>query len=405
MQPERKNAKPKPQVRPKKPPTDEEQLAMLASEGRLNPELQRLWKDVQWSQALDLQLALEAVEDNLRREILMGPAELVACTLWVAHTYVYECFSFTPRLFVTSSVWGSGKSALLDVVAEMACGGIPCNRTSAATLGRLRKTLGSAITVTFDQLDNSMDVKAPGTGTMLDILMSGAHRSKKQILLVQRNGDWEPEQFDLSFPMGLGKIDDLPSPALRSRCITIRMHPATKLQAKILKARSRGKADDNVRPMLKAVMRSCRDELGRVKVTFPDDLDLNRTADKWRPLLAIAQVAGGEWPKRALEAMVALESEEEERPAQFKLLRHVLEETKGWPHREIFSVELDARMERLGASKFGLQFNSIWRGKMLRKVGLKPANYLRGTEQKKGYLINDIRMQAEQYLKPIDYED
>src|SRR5260221_14749833 len=28
----------------------------------------------------------------------------------------------------------------------------------------------------------------------------------------------------------------------------------------------------------------------------------NRLADNWRPLFAIAQAAGGEWPRRALEA-------------------------------------------------------------------------------------------------------
>jgi hypothetical protein len=31
----------------------------------------------------------------------------------------------------------------------------------------------------------------------------------------------------------------------------------------------------------------------------------NRLADNWRPLLAVAQVAGGDWPARALDAFAA----------------------------------------------------------------------------------------------------
>ncbi len=34
----------------------------------------------------------------------------------------------------------------------------------------------------------------------------------------------------------------------------------------------------------------------------------NRRADNWRPLLSIADLAGGEWPERARQAAVALTS-------------------------------------------------------------------------------------------------
>ncbi len=37
---------------------------------------------------------------------------------------------------------------------------------------------------------------------------------------------------------------------------------------------------------------TCRREIG------------NRTADNWRPLIAIADVAGGEWPERAREIAI-----------------------------------------------------------------------------------------------------
>ena len=45
--------------------------------------------------------------------------------------------------------------------------------------------------------------------------------------------------------------------------------------------------------------------LSDVDPTMPPGI-FNRTADNWRPLLAIADIVGGEWPVRARTAAVAL---------------------------------------------------------------------------------------------------
>lgn len=55
--------------------------------------------------------ALDAVEREFKREVVLPEAERVASVLWTAHTYVYKYFLMTPRLFITSDGPESGKSA------------------------------------------------------------------------------------------------------------------------------------------------------------------------------------------------------------------------------------------------------------------------------------------------------
>jgi hypothetical protein len=49
-------------------------------------------------------------------------------------------------------------------------------------------------------------------------------------------------------------------------------------------------------------------ELGTHDPAMPAALPVNRASDNWRPLLAIADLAGGEWPTRARAAALALSS-------------------------------------------------------------------------------------------------
>jgi hypothetical protein len=52
------------------------------------------------------------------------------------------------------------------------------------------------------------------------------------------------------------------------------------------------------------------DELDRARPSLPDELD-DRAQDSWEPLLAIADLAGDDWPDRARRAALALSTGEE----------------------------------------------------------------------------------------------
>ena len=114
--------------------SSEQKLEIMAREGRLTPELVPLWQGVKEMRAHNLRMTLDEVEMNLKREVVLGDAERVACVLWTAHTYIYGHFKMSPRLFITSGSPGSGKTTLLTLIAEMALGGQRFNKTTVAAL-------------------------------------------------------------------------------------------------------------------------------------------------------------------------------------------------------------------------------------------------------------------------------
>ena len=382
----------------------EQMLETMAREGRLSAELVPLWENVKWARQHDLETALDEVEMNLRREVVMGEAERIATVLWIAHTYVYGAYKMTPRAFVTSGDPGCGKSTLLNCIAQMSNGGIYLTGATISHLGRVRREKGPDLTITLDQLDNQFDENAATTGPLIDRLIAGAERGSKIGLSEKINGNWTPVEVDISFPMALAKISVLPSAALRSRCIIIQMHPATAEEAAKLIARARGCADPNIRPLLAKVMRRVASDLATAKPSMPPKL-INRGADKWRPLFAIAEAAGGDWPARALAAANELESDEEERPPHLTMLSKVATITRDWPHPVIFSDELDKALLKFGMSgsptRWGAKpLSAKERANILKLVGVKPKPLWRDGKQLRGYRIADIREAAEKYLRP-----
>jgi hypothetical protein len=234
---------------------------------------------------------------------------------------------------------------------------------------------------------------------MIDRLISGADRGSLQGLVESNDGQLDPVEHDLFYPMALGKIGNLPNAALLSRSIVIQMHPATPTEAKHLLNGATGHADANIRPLLRKVMPQHASDLAVAKPAIPGKL-INRGADKWRPLLAVAEAAGGDWPQRALAAALELEGDEDERPAHVTLLCKVVAITKDWPCDVIFSGELDDAVRRRGVAVTLGTFNAKKRANLLRLVGLKPSQITRNDKQLRGYYIPDIRSAAEKYIRP-----
>ena len=60
--------------------------------------------------------------------------------------------------------------------------------------------------------------------------------------------------------------------------------------------------------MCRKLARWCADNFARLETADPTmpDTAFNRLADNWRPLFAIADVAGADWPARAAASFAAL---------------------------------------------------------------------------------------------------
>lgn len=212
----------------------------------------------------------------------------------------------TPRLALQSKTEGCGKTTALEIVCQLSSRGVLRSSYTPATIMR---TMGSSKrTYCLDEADRQLHDDA---GDMLAILDCGDRRSTA---LVERavkdaEGRWTVETFDVFGAVALSGIDELPR-TLQDRSIRIFLTKA--LTQEIADHLRDGRAPelDDIRRHF-AAWGAERAELP--DPTLPEVLtrQAGRTGDNWRPLIAIADSAGGKWPELLRRAVLqALESEQ-----------------------------------------------------------------------------------------------
>ncbi len=133
----------------------------------------------------------------------------------------------------------------------------------------------------------------------------------------------------------------------------------------------------------------------------------NRLADNWRPLCAIAEVAGDPWPERAWAAFEALTSNRDvnAQSVGVKLLQDI---------RHIFSVTTLDRIRSkellvlllalpespwLEAHRGGRPITDTWLAARLREFGIKPQTMRMGEQLVRGYEVAEFGDAFARYLK------
>jgi hypothetical protein len=220
--------------------------------------------------------------------------ERLAISLWVLHTHVFRHFHHTPRLLVISPIEECGKTTVLKVIMQLAYeparfGGV----TAAMIYHQLESTPG--ITLLIDEADNL----ALFNDRKMRQIFNYGHETYGADIGKVNNG--RPQKYSVSAPVALGTIQELPRP-LMSRSIAIRMRRS----ANQLKP-----FDENDRAFMivrEAIQKwGARCNLNR-NPAMPAGFR-GRTADNWRPLLAIADDLGFGYGETARAAAVVLSSD------------------------------------------------------------------------------------------------
>jgi len=122
----------------------------------------------------------------------------------------------------------------------------------------------------------------------------------------------------------------------------------------------------------------------------------NRLADNWRPLFAVAQIAGGDWPRRAREAFNHLTNQENDDEAFALMLladiRQIFVESGS---TRISSAQLVERLRALPGRHWQSALrssNSVfnWLGHQLQRFGIKSHTLRIGPDRVKGYELGDF---------------
>jgi hypothetical protein len=136
---------------------------------------------------------------------------------------------------------------------------------------------------------------------LLGLFNSGYGRNGKSHRLIGDN--YELREFSTFCPLVYGMIGK-PIDSFNSRSIPIEMRRATPAEWRTLRSLEDGEEEDHrLLAMGRKAARWVADNLDRLKAAKPNMGSMtNRPATNWKPLFAIAEVAGGEWPARARAA-------------------------------------------------------------------------------------------------------
>jgi Protein of unknown function (DUF3631) len=199
------------------------------------------------------------------RHVDAKPHYLFGIALWTLHTYLYNQFSRSPRLGILSPVPNCGKSTVLDIIGAMAWNSKRLIDPTVASTFRL----ASGHTLLIDEVDNMSIIK-----NMRSILNDGHGEGGS----VTRTGkDGKVISYPVYGPVALAGIGRLPA-TLMSRSLVIRLHRSNKPMERF-KPR-----EQYYGPQLSAWAQQVS---LNPDPQMPAQL-IGRNADKWRPLIAIA---------------------------------------------------------------------------------------------------------------------
>jgi putative DNA primase/helicase len=228
--------------------------------------------------------------------------------------------------------------------------------------------------------------------------------------VLRSNGekDFEPRQFSTWGPKVVALIGELPA-SLASRAIHIRMQralPHERLE------RFRADRTDELVTLACKLARWAADNLDALRDASPaiPEAIYNRDADNWRPLLAIAERAGGRWPEHARRAAMALTDNTNTETLETMLLADVQDAFATTTKEHMPTAELlghllakDDRPWR--TMNAGAAITSFDLARMLKPFGIHPRSINTGDGRRpKGYRRADFVQACARYLPAIPDE-
>jgi hypothetical protein len=237
-----------------------------------------------------------------------SPEARDAVALWVVHTHALAAFDSTPRLAMLSPEKGSGKTRVLELIGVL--GHRPRHTSSLTAAALFRLVEMEQPTLLIDESDTFFGPGAQQHEELRGLLNAGHRRGAVAYRCTGQKGD-QVKEFPAFAAVALAGIGDLPDTIL-DRAVLVKMRrrapdetvlPFRQREAELTAGELRGKVEEWAA--------QAGDQLEAARPEMPEGL-VDRPADVWEPLLAIADAAGSDWPTRGRSAAVKLNGERQD---------------------------------------------------------------------------------------------
>jgi Protein of unknown function (DUF3631) len=355
----------------------------------------------------DIAAFLDAIEAFVRRYVIFqSDAQSVAVALWTVHTHAIEAADTTPYLGLNSPEKRCGKTTLQEVLEHLVARPL---RTSNASTAAVFTAMQDCPTLLFDEVDALFNRKGDGTEEMRGLINAGHRRGSTVLRVVAEGKTRRLDKFDSFGPKCLAvKGARLPD-TIEDRSILIRLQRkrpgerVSKFRYRTVEAEGRELHD-----VLEQWGKTHIEELENAIPNIPDALG-DRAADGWEPLLAIADIAGKDWPARARAAALELAGAVSDDSTGVLLLSHLREMFDGLDRLPTETI-LRSLIERDDGpwadwwekrlAKDETRGPATKLSKILRSFDITHKKLRFGERTAQGYLVADFQAVFERYLPP-----
>ena len=348
-----------------------------------------------WPEPVDGAAVLEQAARTFSRYVVLPDGAADALALWTAHAHCFEAFLCTPRLNISSPEKGCGKTTLRDVVAALIPRPLLTENLSVAVLFRLVEA--HKPTILGDEYDAWLKDNEELRG-----LLNAGHRRGAMAYRCEGEAN-SVRSFRVYAPAALCGLGSLPG-TLHDRSIVIRLERA---KAGELPERFDSRHTDREQELCRKLARWTADNFNRLADSDPamPSTAFNRLADNWRPLFAIAELASGDWPRRAAAAFTKLTSREdgEAQGLGAMLLADIWQMFRTSGAVRMFSKTLVESLLQMSDHPWpeahkGRPITETWLARRLRSFGVSPRLIRAGETVGRGYELADFQDVVDRYL-------
>jgi putative DNA primase/helicase len=314
-------------------------------------------------------------------------------------TYSIASFDIAPILAILSPVKGCGKTTLVIILRALVW--MPQVASNISTSALFRVIDKHHPTLLIDEIDAQLK---HGNEELRGILNAGHTRNTAKVIRSVGNGnDYEPREFDVWAPKVLAGIGKLP-PTVQDRAVTVAMR--RRLPHETIERIRQDRIEGQLEWLRVQTKQWADAHLGQLRdadPVLPDGLS-DRACDNWRPLLAIADTVGGEWPARAREAAMLLNQspalEEDRGTLLLADIRRLFEDNGSeFLRTEQLLSDLNRMDERPWATyTYGHPLTSQGLARLLQPFDIGPKQRRGGQQVIRGYYRIDFREAFARYL-------
>jgi putative DNA primase/helicase len=274
------------------------------------------WKVEPWSEPVDGGALLDAIKRVFRRYIVLPKGADTALSLWVLHAWTMDAGDISPFMVLVSPTKRCGKTSVLILLYFLTPKSELASNVTAASLFRYIEAIRP--TLLIDEADSF----AKDNEELRGVLNSGHTKVAANVIRnVEVNGEHTPRRFSTWAPKAVATIRGL-ADTLEDRSVIITLQRKPR-DAKVERLRRRD--TEELKTLRSQAARWAADNFNNLVDPDPPVPEVlnDRAADNWRPLLAIADLAGGTWPEEARRVACLLSGEEQDGAINVELLRDI----------------------------------------------------------------------------------